>query len=308
MSNLPHQPAPDKPTAPRRIKLIALAAAALGLALCAGIWPRLDAQAALEAQTTALAVPTVLVTKPTAAAPTQELVLPADIQAERETPIFARTNGYLKSWYADIGAHVKAGQLLAVIEAPEVDDQLRQASADEQQALANYQLAQVTAQRWQQLLQTNSVSRQETDIKVTDAQTKQALLASMRSNVARLSHLQSYEKIYAPFDGVITARNIDVGALIDAGSAAGPTKELFDIAATNTLRVYVDVPQNYSDLASNGISAYLTLQQFPSQKFSGAIVRNTGAINATTRTLRVEVDIPNPAVTVLPGLCGQIHP
>jgi len=295
------------PTAPRRSRLILLAATALGLALCAGIWPRLNAQAALTRQTVALAVPAVQVTKPSAAAATQELVLPADIEAERQTPIFARTDGYLKSWSVDIGTHVKAGQLLAVIDAPEVDDQLRQARADEQQALANSQLAQVTAQRWQQLLQTNSVSRQETDIKVSDAQAKQALLASMQANVHRLTQLQSYEKVGAPFDGIITARNTDVGALIQAGSAGGPVKELFDIATTSTLRVYVDVPQNDSAASVDGIAAYLTLPQFPGRTFPGTIARNTGTINAVTRTLRVEVDIPNPDASVLPGSYGQVH-
>jgi len=295
------------PAAPHRSGLIVLAATALGLALCSGIWPRLDAQAALARQTAALAVPTVQVIKPSPAAATQELVLPADIEAERQTPIFARTDGYLKNWSADIGTHVKAGQLLAVIDAPEVDDQLRQARADEQQALANSQLAQVTAQRWQQLLQTNSVSRQETDMKVSDAQAKQALLASTQANVGRLTQLQSYEKVSAPFDGIITARNTDVGALIQAGSAAGPVKELFDIATTSTLRVYVDVPQNDSAASVDGIAAYLTLPQFPGRTFPGTIARNTGTINAVTRTLRVEVDIPNPGSTVLPGSYGQIH-
>jgi membrane fusion protein, multidrug efflux system len=279
----------------------------VALALIAGIWPRINAGAALQAQTAALVVPSVQVTKPTAAPPTQELVLPANIQAEQQTPIFARTNGYLKAWYADIGAHVKAGQLLAIIEAPEVDDQLRQARADEQQAQANYHLAQVTAQRWQQLLQTNSVSRQETDTKVATAQATQAVLASMQSNVARLLHMQAYEKVYAPFDGVIIARNVDVGALIDAGSAGGPVKDLFDIAKTTTLRVYVDVPQGYSDAIVDGTPAYLTLTQFPERRFAGTVARSTGAINPTTRTLRVEVDIPNSDSTVLPGSYGQVH-
>jgi len=173
--------------------------------------------------------------------------------------------------------------------------------------LANSQLAQVTAQRWQQLLQTNSVSRQETDMKVSDAQAKQALLASTQANVGRLTQLQSYEKVSAPFDGIITARNTDVGALIQAGSAAGPVKELFDIATTSTLRVYVDVPQNDSAASVDGIAAYLTLPQFPGRTFPGTIARNTGTINAVTRTLRVEVDIPNPGSTVLPGSYGQIH-
>jgi RND family efflux transporter MFP subunit len=261
----------------------------------------------LQAQTAALAVPTVQVTKPEPAPASTELILPADIQAAQQTPIYARTNGYLKSWYVDIGARVKSGQLLATIDAPEVDDQLKQARADVMQARVNARIAHVTAQRWQQLLQTNSVSRQETDMKVADDEAKQAYLASLESNVARLSHMQSYNKVYAPFDGVITARNVDVGALIEAGSAGGPSRQLFDIARTNLLRVYVDVPQSYSDVALNGTQARLTLPQFPARTFSGTVVRNTGAINATTRTLRIEVDIPNAGDTVLPGSYGQVH-
>jgi membrane fusion protein, multidrug efflux system len=225
----------------------------------------------------------------------------------QQTPIYARTNGYLKNWYVDIGAQVKSGQLLATIDAPEVDDQLRQARADVMQARANARIAHVTAQRWQQALQTNSVSHQETDMRVADDEAKQAYLASMESNVARLSHMQSYQKVYAPFDGVITARNVDVGALIEAGSAGGPSRALFDIARTNLLRVYVDVPQSYSDVAVNGTRAHLALPQFPGRTFSGTVVRNTGAINATTRTLRIEVDIPNAGDTVLPGSYGQLH-
>src|SRR6202171_2388606 len=225
----------------RRIALTALAVLRV-LAIVVAVWPRLRARAALQAQTAALAVPTVQVTKPEPAPPRTELILPAAIEAAQQTPIYARTNGYLKNWYVDIGARVKYGQLLATIDAPEVDDQLKQARADVMQALANARIAHVTAQRWQQLLQTNSVSHQETDMKVADDQAKQAYLASMESNVARLSHLQSYEKVYAPFDGVITARNVDVGALIDSGRAGGRTGELFDIARTDLLRVYVDVP------------------------------------------------------------------
>jgi membrane fusion protein (multidrug efflux system) len=290
----------------RRIALTALAVVVV-LAIVVGVWPRLRARAALQAQTAALAVPTVQVTKPEPAPPSTELILPAAIEAAQQTPIYARTNGYLKNWYVDIGARVKSGQLLATIDAPEVDDQLKQARADVMQARANARIAHVTAQRWQQLLQTNSVSHQETDMKVADDQARQAYLASMESNVARLSHLQSYEKVYAPFDGVITARNVDVGALIDAGSAGGRTGELFDIARTDLLRVYVDVPQSYSDATVNGTQASLTLPQFPGRTFAGTVVRNTGAINATTRTLRIEVDIPNAGNTVLPGSYGQVH-
>lgn len=276
-------------------------------ALAAGIVPRLDARAALKQQTTALAVPTVQVTPPTVAASDQSLDLPGNIEANQQTPIFARTNGYLKAWYVDIGAHVKAGQLLAVIDAPEVDASLRQARADEQQAKANDQLAQVTASRWQQLVTTHAVSQQDTDVKESDAQAKQAALASAQSNVARLAQLQSYEKVYAPFDGVITARNVDVGALIDAGSSGGPAKEMFDLAQTTVLRVYVDVPQNYAGTPLDGTPACLSVAQVPARCLPGTVARNSGAINPTTRTLRIEVDVPNADGAVLPGSYGQVR-
>jgi RND family efflux transporter MFP subunit len=311
MSDPSQDPTPEATAArgnrkARRVALTVLAVLVV-LAMVIGIWPRLRAREALQAQTAALAVPTVQVTKPEPAPASTELVLPADIQAAQQTPIYARINGYLKHWYVDIGARVKSGQLLATIDAPEVDDQLKQARADVMQARANARIAQVSAQRWQELLQTNSVSRQETDMKVADAEAKQAFLASMESNVARLFHMQSYEKVYAPFDGVITARNVDVGALIEAGSAGGPSRQLFDIARTNLLRVYVDVPQSYSEVTINGTQARLALPQYPGRTFPGTVVRNTGAINATTRTLRIEVEIPNAGGTVLPGSYGQVH-
>lgn len=291
----------------RRGRRIALVAAAVAAALAAGIVPRLSAHAALKKQTAMLEVPTVQVTKPTVAPADQPLVLPADIEANQQTPVFARTNGYLKAWYADIGTHVKAGQLLAVIDAPEVDAALRAARADEAQARANDQLAQVTASRWQQLVDTHAVSQQETDIKVSDAQAKHAALLAAQSNVARLAQMQSYEKVYAPFDGVVTARNVDVGALIDAGSAGGPAKEMFDLAQTRTLRVYADVPQNDAPAVSDGTPACLVLTQQPGECHAGTVVRNSGAINPSTRTLRVEVDVPNDDGAVLPGSYGQLR-
>jgi RND family efflux transporter MFP subunit len=255
-----------------------------------------------------MAEPTVAVMRPQAAPEMQEILLPGDIEAFQQTPIYARASGYLKQWTVDIGAHVNAGQLLAEIDAPEVDDQLRQARADQKQADADQRLADVTAQRWKDLLASNSVSRQETDMKASDAQAKQALLEAANSNVARLEKLQSYEKIYAPFDGTIIARNVDTGALIDAGSAGGPARELFDLAQTGTLRVYVDVPQDYSQqAAAPGAQAYLTLSQFPDRKFPGQIARNAGSINPVTRTLRLEVDVPNADGALLPGSYAQVH-
>jgi membrane fusion protein, multidrug efflux system len=285
-----------------------IAAALVLAALALGIVPRVVAHRALAQQTAVLAEPTVSVMPPEPAPDLQEVLLPGDVEAFRQTPIYARASGYLKRWYVDIGAQVKAGQLLAEIDAPEVDDQLRQAGADQSQAQANQQLAEVTARRYQDLLVTNSVSRQEADAMASDAKAKQALLEAATSNVARLEKLQSYEKVYAPFDGTITARNVDVGALIEAGSAGGPARELFDLAQTRTLRVYADVPQDYyQQAAAHGAKAYLTLSQFPGRRFGGEIVRNAGAINPVTRTLRLEVDVPNTDGALLPGSYAQVH-
>ncbi|RFU45435.1 efflux RND transporter periplasmic adaptor subunit [Paraburkholderia sp. DHOC27] len=291
----------------RRIVRLMAMVAVVALILAAGIVPRLNARAALLQQTAALAVPTVQTTLPLVAPPEQSLVLPGEIEANQQTPIFARTNGYLKAWYADIGTHVKAGQLLATIDAPEVDAALRQARADAQQAQANAQLAEVTASRWQQLVQTHAVSQQDTDMKQSDAQAKHAALLAAQSNVARLAQMQSYEKIYAPFDGVITTRNVEVGALIDAGSAGGPAKELFDLAQTSTLRVYADVPQAYAGTSLDGTPACLVVAQLPGRCVTGTVARNSGAINPVTRTLRIEVDVPNADGAVLPGSYGQLR-
>lgn len=291
----------------RRILRLTAIVAGVALIIAAGIVPRLNARAALVQQTAALAVPTVQITLPAVAPPEQSLVLPGEIEANQQTPIFARTNGYLKAWYADIGTHVKAGQLLATIDAPEVDAALRQARADAQQAQANAQLAEVTASRWQQLVQTHAVSQQDTDMKQSDAQAKRAALVAAQSNVARLAQMQSYEKIYAPFDGVITTRNVEVGALIDAGSAGGPAKELFDLAQTSTLRVYADVPQGYAGTSLDGTPACLVVAQLPGRCVQGMVARNSGAINPVTRTLRIEVDVPNAEGAVLPGSFGQLR-
>ena len=296
-----------RPPARRRVTPWIVAAAVLA-ALALGIAPRIFARRALTAQTAALAEPTVAVMRPQAAPEVQEVLLPGDIEAFQQTPIYARASGYLKRWTVDIGGQVRAGQLLAEIDAPEVDDQLRQARADREQADANYRLAEVTAQRWKDLLASNSVSHQETDMKASDAQAKQALLEAANSNVARLQKLQAYEQVYAPFDGTITARNVDAGALIEAGSAGGPARELFDLAQTGTLRVYVDVPQDYSrQAAAPDAQAWLSLSQFPDRKFPGEIARNAGSINPVTRTLRLEVDVPNADGALLPGAYAQVH-
>ena len=271
------------------------------LALAVGILPRLKAHAALRTQTESFSVPVVSVVNPKAAAPVQRIELPADVQAYQEASIFARTNGYLAHWYKDIGTEVPAGELLATIETPEVDAQLEQARADEHTAQVQYDIAKVTADRWVGLLKTNAVSREVTEQDVATMKAQAATLASMQANVHRLSKLQSYERVIAPFAGVVTARNIDVGALIDSGAAGGSKMELFHLAETDKLRVFVDVPQIYAQDMQPGVPATLTLPQRPGNPLHGAVARTSGAINSTSRTLRVEVDVDNHDGAVLPG-------
>jgi RND family efflux transporter MFP subunit len=291
----------------RRWIVAGLLLAVLAAVVLLGIRPRLEATAALKRQTQDLSILTVSVIQPRAGEASQELVLPGNVQAFMDTPIHARTTGYVKRWYADIGAHVKAGELLAEIDTPEVDDQLQQSRADLANAQASYELARSTAERWQGLLKDNSVSRQETEEKLGDLQSKKAVLDGARFNVARLEKLQAFKKIYAPFAGVVTARNVDVGALIDAGSGGGPGKELFHLAATDRMRVYVSVPQLYSRDAAPGTPAELTLAEFPDKRFKGTLVRTTSAIDASSRTLLAEVDVDNKTGELLPGAYAQVR-
>jgi RND family efflux transporter MFP subunit len=235
----------------------------------------------------------------------QEIALPGNAQAFNDTPIYARTRGYVKHWYVDIGAHVKQGQLLALIETPELDQQLEQARADLKTAQANLEIAQITATRWQNLVKTNSVSQQETDQAVSDLNAKQALVASNKANVDRLGQLQAFERITAPFDGVITARNTDVGALIQADDNS--TKELFHLASIRTLRVYIPVPEVYARYMRNGESVEVTLDAFPNEEFGGTLVRNSDAIDLNTRTLNVEVDVDNRTERLFPGAYAFVH-
>jgi RND family efflux transporter MFP subunit len=272
----------------------------------AGIIPRRRARAALRDQTNQLAVPTVSVIHPKLGAPQSEIILPGNIQAFEDSPIYARTNGYLKKWYVDIGGRVKAGQLLADIETPEVDQQLDQARADLNTAQANFQLSEITATRYEDLLKTDSVSKQDVDNAHGDFEAKKAMVASAQSNLKRLEELQSFEKVYAPFDGVITARNTDVGHLINSG-AGGPAAELFHIASLRTLRVYINVPQQYSQAAKPGILANLTLQEFPGRRFPGKLVRTAESIDLASRTLLVEVDVDNASGELLPGAYAEVH-
>jgi RND family efflux transporter MFP subunit len=306
------EPSPDgsqSRSAARRRTAILVAAAALtvlALVIYSGIHSRAVAESRLTQRTQEGAVPTVAVVFPREGAPTQEIVLPGNTQAFSDAPIYARTNGYLKHWYFDIGAHVQKGQLLAEIETPEVDQQLLQARAELDTAQANLKIAKITATRWQDLVSNGSVSQQETDQAVSNLSAVKAAAESSAANVRRLEQLQSFEKIYAPFNGIITARNTDIGALIDAGATTQP-RELFHIAAIGTLRLYVSVPEVYSRAARSGAPATLTLDEFPEQTFHGTLVRNANAIDIASRTLLVEVDVDNPTGQLLPGAYVFVH-
>jgi RND family efflux transporter MFP subunit len=291
---------------------LGVAALLLGVVIYSGIHQRAMAASNLGAATERAAISAVNVVEPKSGAALQELVLPGTTQAFIDTPIFARTNGYLKQWYFDIGAHVQQGQLLAVIDTPELDQQLGQAQANLKTSQANEKLAEITATRWQNLLKTDSVSKQETDQAVQDLSAKQATVESMTADVQRLQQLQSYEKVYAPFSGVITARNTDVGALINAGAGGAQglstvPQELFHMAAVNRLRIFVSVPEVDSEAAQNGAKAALTLDEFPGENFQGTIVRNSDAIDLNSRTLNVEVDIDNRGGRIKPGAYVFVH-
>src|SRR3984885_8741125 len=302
------RPANAQPGKPARRWWIAVLAFVIVVAVViSGILPRIHARAALDKETAEMAIPTVSVITPKRGAPTQEVVLPANVQAYIDSPIYARTNGYLKRWYTDIGARVKAGQLIAEIETPEVDQQLRQSKADLATAEANLNLSQITATRYEDLLKTDSVAKQDTDNAMGDLAAKQATVQSSQANVRRLEELQAFEKIYAPFDGVITARNTDIGALIDSGSSGGTRTELFHIAQPDKLRVYVSVPQVYSQAAKPGLTADLVLSEFPGRVFPGTLVRTAESIDQSTRTLLVEIRVDNPTGTLLSGAYAEVH-
>ena len=267
---------------------------------------RVAANERLTGTTLEAAVASVTVIHPQAGAPNEEILLPGYTQAFTDTPIYARTSGYLKDWHFDIGAHVRKGDLLAQIETPEIDQQLRQARADLATTRANLNLAQITAKRNEELLKTRSVSTQDRDNANGALDAAKAIVQSNEGNVARLEQMQSYEKVYAPFDGIITARNTDVGALIDA-DANSPSKELFHLAAIEKLRVYAAVPEPYARAAQPGTTASLTLDEFPGESFHGTLVRTANAIDLSSRTLLVEIDVDNPDGRLLPGAYAFVH-
>jgi RND family efflux transporter MFP subunit len=261
---------------------------------------------ALAKNTETLAVPTVAIIHPAAQAGAENLVLPGTLQAYVESPIYARTNGYLRQWYHDIGSRVNKGELLADIDTPEVDQQLMQAKADLVTAQANEHLSQITAVRYSELLKTDGVAKQEVDNALGDLDAKKAIVQSSQANVRRLEETKSFQRIYAPFSGVITRRNVDIGTLINAGNG-GTSQQLFFLAETDPIRVYVNVPESYAPSIHRGLGAYLELSQYPGEKFQGQVVRTSEAIDLATRTLLTEVDVPNKTGQLLPGGYAQVH-
>jgi RND family efflux transporter MFP subunit len=287
----------------RRIGLIAVAAA-IGLAAL-GVSSRFLGEASLAKKTEEDAIPTVAMIDPEHGAKNQELVLPGDIQAYFEARIYARVPGYVKQWYEDIGAKVKSGQLLAEIDTPDIDQQLAQAEADLAAAEANQKLASLTSHRWQALVKTDSVSQQDVDEKAGAAEAKQADVAAAQANVNRIQALEAFKRIVAPFDGVVTARETDVGALINSGSGSGP--ELFRVADVHEMRIYVRVPQAMSGNITVGQVAELHLPQMPNRVFKAVVATTSLAINQASRTLLVELHADNPDGVLQPGTYAEIH-
>jgi RND family efflux transporter MFP subunit len=287
--------------------VLALAVIAVAALLVSGIWSRVKAGSALRAETVQTAISAVSVVSPIRTAPADEIILPGNVQPFITSPIYARTNGYLKKWYFDIGAHVKQGQLLAVIETPEVDQQLQQARSNLLTAQANLELASITKTRYQGLLKSNAVSQQDVDNAVGTYNANAAIVEADKAAVQQYSALVSFEKVYAPFDGVITARNTDIGDLINSGSSSNVKTDLFHIAQPGTLRVYVNVPEEYSRGVKVGMTADLGLAEFPDRKFQGKLVRTAEDINLTTRTLLIEIDVDNPTGTLLTGSYAEVH-
>ncbi|MGA8530024.1 MAG: efflux RND transporter periplasmic adaptor subunit [Acidobacteriaceae bacterium] len=277
------------------------------VAAATGIVPRLRAEKQLAQRTTDLALADVVVDKPQLGEPNQEIVLPGNMFAYVDSPIYARTDGYLEKWYFDIGAHVRKGQLLATIASPEVDQQLAQAKADLLTSEANAGYAKRQAKRYTDLLAQNAVDTQDTENFVTQQASTNTQVKSAQANVDRLEQMVGFEKIYAPFTGVVTARDVDIGTLINAGAGGTGGREMFHMDDEHVMRVYVNVPQPDSPNCEPGTPAYLTLSEFPGREFQGKVVRTARAIDPTSRTLLVEVDVPNPGGSLVPGAYTEVH-
>jgi multidrug efflux system membrane fusion protein len=306
-----HQPPgiqqpPELPPAPPRKAVMIVGVALLALLIAGGLtlWDHVTHERALAKETERETVPTVAVVYPLSEKPDEDLVLPGSLQAYEDSPIYARTSGYLVRWYKDIGSRVAKGELLAKIDTPEVDQELNQTRAARQQILAQMELAKITADRWENLRKTDSVSAQEADQQTSAYKQSQANLAAADANVRRLEQLEGFKDVYAPFSGVLTRRNVDPGALINAGAGG---RELFDLARVDPLRVYTSVPQAYAPHIQVGAKTVVTLQEFPGQKFLGTVARTAESIDPTTRTLLTEVDVPNKDGRLLPGSFGEVH-
>lgn len=271
------------------------------------VMQRRSEHAVLAQQTERMAVPYVSVIHATPIDSDSEMVLPGTLRPYVESPIYARTNGYLKKWYKDIGSHVEKGEILAEIDTPEVDQELAQARAQLVTAQANLSLASVTATRYQDLIKSDSVSRQDLDNANGDFAAKKAMEQSADANVKRLEEMESFKRVYAPFSGVITRRNVDPGTLINAGNGGTSSSEMFDLAQIDPMRVYVSVPQSYSPSIRTGLKACLSLSELAQRTFCGQVVRTANAIDPGTRTLLTEVDVPNPSGALLPGAYAEVH-
>ncbi len=287
--------------------VLTIAVVAVATLLVSGIWSRVKARTTLNTETAQAALPAVSVVSPKQTAAADEIILPGNVQPFITSPIYSRTNGYLKKWYFDIGAHVKKGQLLAVIQTPEVDQQLQQARSNLLTAQANLELAAITKTRYQGLLKSNAVSQQDADNAVGTYNATKSIVEADKAAVEQYTALVSFEKIYAPFDGVITARNTDIGDLINSGSSTGVKTDLFHIVQPGKLRVYVNVPEEYSQGIKAGMTADLSLAEFPDRRFQGTLVRTADDINMTTRTLLIEIDVDNPTGTLLTGSYAEVH-
>src|SRR5277367_2556586 len=310
MSDIATNPARDRSEAPqKRSSVFVFFLAIVVVLVVVGVFlmfQRRTQYEALAKNTETLSVPTVAIIHPIAEPGDENLVLPGTLQASVESPIYARTNGYVKKWYRDIGSRVNKGELLAEIDTPEVDQQLGQARADLATSQANSHLSAITATRYTELLKTDGVSKQEVDNAAGDLEAKRATVQSNEANVRRLQELEAFKRVEAPFSGVITKRNVDIGNLINAGNG-GASQLLFTLAQTDPIRVYVNVPEVYAPSIHTGLGAYLELSQYPGQQFYGKVVRTAESIDLATRTLLTEVDVPNKSRQLLPGGYAQVH-
>jgi RND family efflux transporter MFP subunit len=296
----PQKPRPSRGSGGGKLGWVSAVGLLLTLSVFAWLHFRQQNSEKTEGAVNESGIPTVNVVYPKSAVAGDEIALPGSTMPFVDTPIFARTSGYLKSWHADIGAHVKKGDPLAEIETPELDQQLQQAESDLKNAKANLDIAQITNTRWQAMVKADTVSKQEADQTASSFHAMQASYEAAKANVRRLQQMQSFEKVVAPYDGVITARNTDIGALIQAGDSSTP-RELFHIVAIQTLRVYISVPELFASSVKIGEKVDVTLDSLPGEKFAGTLVRTAEAIDARSRTLNVEVDVENPQGRLLPG-------